>query len=92
MARFPSKLTLLYTPESLEDLAEIWQWNAEQKGEPHANRYVTFLRAQTEKLANIENAGRPVATRDGYRYVTIRRRTRGYGHVAIFEIDGDLLY
>lgn len=91
MARTPRELTLDYTPEALQDLDEIWEWNAGQRGKAHADRYISFLKSETARLAARRNPGRPVEKREGYRYETIRRRSQGYGHVAIFERLGSVL-
>lgn len=91
MARFSPQLTLAYTVESLANLDKIWEWNAEHKSSAHADRYLAFLKTQTNKLLATNNPGRPVPERESYRYAILKRRSRGYGHVVIFEIDGQVL-
>lgn len=91
MARHARRLTLEYTAESIADLDEIWEWNAERFGVDHANRYIAFLKIQCGKLTTTETPGRPVPTRDRYRYSIIKRRSKGHGHVAVFELAGRVL-
>jgi len=89
MARKPPKLTVAYSPEAHTSLDEIWDWNARRYGRDHATRYIEFLQNETDKLDTDYLRGRRVPTRPEYRYITIKRRQPGYGHVAIDEIVGD---
>lgn len=92
MARVPRKLTVQFSAVSGYDLAEIWEWNAKTHGERHADSYITFLRTETRKLAQLNSPGRVVPSNPSLRYHTIKRRAGGYGHVVIFWIEGDLLH
>jgi plasmid stabilization system protein ParE len=74
---------------TLETLREIWQWNADRYGTDHADGYLQFLQTAIETLARPETAGRPIAGRPDLRYLLIRRRTGGHGHVAVFQVDGN---
>ena len=89
LARKPHKLTVSYSPKAQASLDEIWDWNARHYGRDHAQRYIEFLQVETDKLVSAYLRGRRVPTRTEYRYITIKRRTRGYGHVAVYEIIGD---
>jgi plasmid stabilization system protein ParE len=33
--------------------------------------------------------GRSVSTRPGYRFIVIRRRAKGHGHIAVYTIGGE---
>jgi plasmid stabilization system protein ParE len=78
-------LTLEYTPEALSDLNAIWDWNVGKYSTAHADRYIEFLLRQTERLKSNFH-GLPVPTRPDFKYVTIRRRSKGFGHVVVYEI------
>jgi plasmid stabilization system protein ParE len=86
MASRPDEpLTIDYTPEALADLDAIWDWNAANDGNDHADRYIEFLQGQTERLrSNVQ--GRPVPTRPDFRYLTIRRRRKGHSHIVVYEL------
>ena len=92
MARVPSRLTVVYSSQSLHDPGEIWDWNAEEYGVQHADNYVSFLRRQTFKLASSTNPGRQIESADHFRYHVIKRRSRGYGHVVVFSIGPENLF
>ena len=93
MAAEPRKLSVSLSNRALASLEEIWEWNAKTYSVEHADRYIEFLRTQTQDLATTYAVGRPVPTRPSYRYATIRRRRRkGHGHVVVYEIIGDSVY
>ena len=77
-------LTLDYTPEALSDLNTIWDWNAAKYGNAHADRYIEFLQRQTDRLRSTDR-GLSVPTRPEFKYLTIRKRSKGYGHVVVYE-------
>src|SRR5579862_1263509 len=86
MARRPQKLTVIYSTKAQLALNEIWNWNAREYGPNHADRYIRFLESETDKLATSPGKGRPVPGRPKYSYLTIKRRPRGYGHIAVYEV------
>jgi plasmid stabilization system protein ParE len=73
---------------ALETLQQIWLWNAEHYGPDHADGYRRFLEQAIGTLARPETVGRPIAERPTLRYLLIRRRAGGHGHVAVFEATG----
>lgn len=77
-------LTLEYTPGALADLEIIWDWNAYNYGNDHADRYLAFLQGQTERLRGTIQ-GRSVPTRPDFKYLTIRRRRKTHGHIVVYE-------
>jgi len=91
MARVPHKLIVFFSASSSRDLAEIWEWNANTRGERHADAYINFLRGQTRNLARLDAPGRAIPSNPTLRYHTLKRRAGGYGHVVIFWIQGDIL-
>lgn len=82
---------LEYTSEAIANLEVIWDWNAGQFGADHADRYVAFLKIQSDKLTVQVSPGRSVPTRDCYRYAVIKRRNKGHGHIVVFETEGTVL-
>ena len=74
---------------ALDTLSDIWLWNATHYGSAHADGYVRFLEAAFETLTWAETVGRPVPDRPEYRYLLIKRRAGGHGHVAVFQVDGE---
>ena len=88
MARSSRKLAIRYSPESLVDLDEIWEWNANQRGVVYANSYIASLKSATHKLTQISNPGMPVPKSSIYRCAILKRRRKGYGHVVAFTNVG----
>jgi plasmid stabilization system protein ParE len=92
MARGTRKLALNYSPESLADLDEIWEWNAKHHGFAHADRYVAALKSATLQLAQLSDPGLPVPTSPIYRCAILKRRRKGHGHVVAFTVENQTLY
>jgi plasmid stabilization system protein ParE len=92
MAAESRRLTVSLSPVALAKLDEIGDWNARTYGPDHAYRYVTFLRAETAKLATLYFAGKPVPSRSKLSYITIRKRRRGHGHIAVYQVIGEVVY
>lgn len=80
---------VLFSQAALLPLDQIWLWNAEAHGRDHARTYVAFLVAEAGKLGGDSGVGhhlgRPVPNLPHLRYVVIRRRARGHGHLAVFQ-------
>ena len=89
MARRQGRLVLVTTAEALADLDEIWDWNAAAYGKSHADRYIAFLKSQADNLP-ASPVGRSIAS-TAYLYRVLRRKSKGYGHVVVFEIDGSII-
>jgi plasmid stabilization system protein ParE len=86
MAERPRELTLQYSLLVAPRLAEIWRWNAQRYGDEHATRFLEFLDERTRTLKTEFLRGRAVPNRPTYRYLLIRKRTRGHGYVLVYEI------
>jgi plasmid stabilization system protein ParE len=84
-------LTVTLTPEALAALDRIWEWNARTYSDEHADRYIAFVRKETAKLSRLHFAGKPVSTRPSLSYITIRKRRGGHGHVAVYQVIGDVV-
>jgi len=87
MARPKPALKVIVAPEAASDLAEIWRWNAERYSPDHADRYVDLLKQVIYGLDVAHLRGKPVARRPDLRFVLVRRKSRGYGHLVVFRIN-----
>jgi plasmid stabilization system protein ParE len=91
MAAKKRRLRVELSPAAVSSLEEIGEWNARAYGLDHARRYIAFVIDQTEKLRTLHFAGKPVPTRPNLAYVIIRRNRKGHGHVAVYQVLGDLV-
>lgn len=89
MAQETRRLSVLLTVDAADDLREIWFWNAKRYGASHGDSYEAFLRDESERLETTYDSGSIVPLRPDFRYVTIRKRRSGHGHVVIYRIDGE---
>ncbi len=71
------------------DLWDIWVWNAETYGSDHADRYLRFLLNQVKKLSRTPLLGQVIRERDGVRRLMIRKKGKGYGHLAFYRLAGE---
>jgi plasmid stabilization system protein ParE len=92
MAAQSRRLTVELSTAALAKLDEIGDWNARNYNPDHAHRYVTFLKTETAKLATFYFAGKPVPTRPRFSYITIRKRRKGYGHIAVYQVISGVVY
>lgn len=79
-------LPVVYAPLALQDIDVIWDWNEKTYGPDHALRYVEFLQRHIEALGKNQSRGRVVESRPELRYILIRQRNRGDGHLAVFRV------
>jgi plasmid stabilization system protein ParE len=84
-----SRRQVALSAAAIESLREIWQWNAEHYGLRHADAYLDDLQAAVDSLAKPKVVGRPVDGRPKLRYLLIRRRSGGHGHLAVFQVVGN---
>jgi len=80
-------LTVTVSPTATAELLDIWRWNADRYGQRHADDYVGFLRNSLQQLPVLHALGQPVTVRPEFRYVLMRRRTKGHGHLAVYRCD-----
>lgn len=85
MARSKPKLTVLVAPEAAAELSDIWCWNAERYSPEHADLYVDFLKQIILGLDRAYSNGKSVTTRPDLRYVLVRRKPKGYGHLVVYR-------
>jgi|SRR5579859_5549837 len=86
MASEQQPLAIAYSPAALEELDEIWRWNAERYSPAHADAYVSFLQSRIERLAHDHDRGRRITGREDLRYIIILRRPKSHGHVAVYSV------
>ncbi len=91
MAQGSRRLALVYSPESLADLDEIWEWNVGSYGVMHADAYISFLTSATLRLTQFDTPGDPIPA-SSYRYAILRRRRKGHGHVVAFTVENRTLF
>jgi plasmid stabilization system protein ParE len=89
MAARESQRQVSLSNAALAALREIWLWNADRFGVEHAEAYSRFLENAINALSRPGAEGGPVPGRRDLRYLLIRRRVRGHGHVAVFKVVGD---
>jgi plasmid stabilization system protein ParE len=77
---------VVITPEAQDELADIWAWDAKERGIVHADRYLDFLTKSIFALTGTYASGASVSTRPDYRFIVIRRRSKGHGHVAVYTV------
>lgn len=87
MAPPKSNLTVIRSPSAVAELHAIWQWNAERYGLDHADDYLRFIEQRIDRLSYDHAQGGVVHERADLRYITVRRRTRGHGHVIVYRCD-----
>src|SRR4051812_41811784 len=88
MASEQQPLTVAYSTTALEELHEIWRWNAGRYSPTHADAYISFLQSRIARLTREFDRGRLVPGRKDLRYITILRRPKSHGHVAVYAAHG----
>lgn len=86
MANRAGRLPVVLTRDAANDLDDIWFRNALEYSVLHADCNKTFLRAKAEMLSTDHELGRPVPTRPEFRYLNIRKRQGGDGHLCIYRV------
>lgn len=82
----PGILILRYSDRANDSLNQIW-WDTAARWSPaQADRYVTFLRDEIEKLKDVPSLGSPVEGADGFRAVSISPRPGRDGHVVVYQV------
>lgn len=80
-------LSIIYSPSALAELEDIWVWNAERYGREQADKYVQFLFESIEKLSSMPLLGSPLSKRRDVRWLLMKWKAKGYGHVAVYVVD-----
>lgn len=82
-------MNVVLTREARNELSQIWNHNAKARGIEHADRYVAFLYEQIENLSETYLNGKVVEARPDLRYLLMRRKSRGHGHIVVYSISGE---
>jgi plasmid stabilization system protein ParE len=53
------RVNLVLAPAAINDLAEIWRWNAERYSPAHADAYLSHLKASINELGTSYGRHRP---------------------------------
>jgi len=92
MAASKSVLNVVLAPIAIDELAAIWQWNAEHYSPGQADRYVGFLKGVINRLGDCYQQGKAIEVRPDLRYLLVRRRSKGHGHVIVYRFDDSSVY
>jgi plasmid stabilization system protein ParE len=90
MATPASRRNVVYETAAQIRLFEIWEWNAQRYGAAHADAYLRFVKKRIDALADPSANGKPIPGRDDVRYLFVRRRASGHGHIAARMTEGSL--
>lgn len=82
-------LTIIYAPAAGAALEGIFDHNAEHRGFSIAESYERFLIGRIRDLARNPMMGKAVAADPTFRYLIMRKRSGGAGHVAAYRVDED---
>ena len=74
---------------ALDELAEIWHWNAKRYSPRHADAYVAFLKKGIDSLSTRFAAGRKLSQPSDLQYAMLRRTSKGHGHLAVYRVDDE---
>ena len=85
-------LTVVYAIKALRQLDEIWDWNEQTYGPEHADKYIEFLERHIDALNSEFERGKHVGAMPELRYVLIRRKSRGHGHLAVYKIKEEMVH
>lgn len=87
MASEPRALNVVLSSRAINDLNAVWEWNAAKYGEDHADKYFSFLLEGVATLTHAYQEGRAVGVDPTIRYIVLKMRTRGHGHLAVYQVS-----
>ena len=87
MAFGKQALTVITAQSAAHEIKLIHNYNAEHRGARQAERYEQFLRKKIAGLAISYSLGSAVSDDPSMRYVLMKPRTGGDGHIAIYSVD-----
>lgn len=79
--------TVILSPTVVDELHDIWRWNATQYSPTHADAYLGFVKKRIFGLGRHCLRGQTISLRPDLRYLLIRRKSQGHGHVAVYQFD-----
>lgn len=77
---------VILAPAVADELQSIWEWNAAHYSPDHADAYLDFIKEHIFDLRQREPPGRALAVRPDLRYLLVRRKSSGHGHVVVYRI------
>ena len=80
-------LPVTYAPAALQELDAIWDWNEKSYGRTHAAGYLDYVERQLARLGRWHGQGAIVSVRPDLRYIIIRRKAKGHGHVVVYRVS-----
>ena len=86
------RLRVVYSENALEELDGIADWNEVTYSRAHAKSYILFLQREIGLLGKSPLVGRQVEDRPWLRYLNIRRKPKGHGHVAVYQVEGQTVH
>ncbi|HEX3871667.1 MAG TPA: type II toxin-antitoxin system RelE/ParE family toxin [Pirellulales bacterium] len=81
------KLSVIYAWSALRELDIIWEWNEKTYSRRHAADYMAFLEEHINALGRRYEHGKTLNLRADLRYIVIRRKAKGHGHIAVYRYD-----
>jgi toxin ParE1/3/4 len=87
MASPKPTLTVLRSPIANDELDGIWRWNAQRYSPIHADTYLRYLEDGIDGLEREYPKGKMVIVRPDLRYIIVRRKAKGHGHVVVYRFD-----
>jgi plasmid stabilization system protein ParE len=84
-------LPVVYSPLALQELDVIWDWNEKNFSRNRAARYVDFLQRHIDALCENHHGGRLIESRPELRYIQIKHRKRGHGHIAVYRVSRNVV-
>ena len=80
-------MTVVVSPEAVDDLDAIWRGNVGRYSVAHADDYLAFLPTEIAPLVTAHPRALTVPGSPSHSYALMRRTARGHGHVAVFQMD-----
>ena len=80
-------MNVVYAPVALNELDEVWDWNARRYDASHATGYLRFLREGIANLSHEHGNGKVVEANPALRHITLRRRLKADGHVVVYRVE-----
>lgn len=87
MASRKPPLEITLSPAARVELRRIYVYNAENRSPGQADRYEDYLLAGIGRLSSRYGDGKPVDDFPGVQAITLRRNSRGHGHVIVYRVD-----
>ncbi len=87
MASRKPHLTVSLSRAVENELDEIYRYSIGKHGQKTADRYIALLEEKIYGLATEHHRGKTVGANPGLRYLVIKKRSSGDGHLAVYRVD-----